>query len=213
MPLSDIDDFAALVENIEKDLLKPRDGEFCPGDWSPILVPNKIASSEPSIHLARWGFPVSGSSKLLINARAETVHDKPLFRIPFQSKRCLVPSRGFFEWDKGRGTGATDSDQLSFLPNMQAPVKMKYHFFWPDQSWMWFGGIYWFFQDASGITIPAYTILTTEANGDISDIHDRMPIIIQEPHKDIWLYEKNIGTVQELLKPLPDGSLVRKKCA
>jgi len=72
---------------------------------------------------------------------------------------------------------------------------------------MYLAGLYWFFKDKEGIQMPYFTILTTQANEDIRNIHSRMPVIIKNDQKDIWLNEKNIEIVDSFLKPLEKGEL------
>ncbi|MCX7773638.1 MAG: SOS response-associated peptidase [Clostridia bacterium] len=201
VPEKDIDDFAGLVNLIEKELLK-KAGEFCPGDYSPVITPKPnyepIHTSDDAhdVHLVKWGFP-SGTGKPIINARSETIHEKPLFKLPLATKRCLVPARGFFEWKDSE----TDKKRI------------KHYISYFDASMMYLAGLYWFFKDKNGVNCPYFTIITTEANEEISKIHHRMPVIIQEGDKLKWLYEKQSEKVRELLKPMPSGLLLVETCS
>lgn len=193
MPEKDIDDFAALVEEIEEELLKPRNGEFHPGCRTPVVVPGRDREARKAeIRILQWGFPVQYAARPLINARSETAAVTPAFRSAFRSRRCLVPSRGFFEWER---TGEK---------------KIKNEFFWADHSLLWLAGIYWFFRNASGTMLPAYAILTTAANREVAAIHDRMPVIIREADRDDWLFDDDPARLQTLMCPLADGSLERR---
>jgi len=70
-------------------------------------------------------------------------------------------------------------------------------------------GIYWFFKNGEGTLIPSFTIITTEANQDIKPLHDRMPVIISNESKSIWLHEKqNITAVKQLMQPARQGMLL-----
>lgn len=216
VPEKDIDDFAGLVNQVEKHLLK-KAGEIYPGDYAPVITPavenvsdqrDKACTPKPgsdslngteaceggedAVHALKWGFP-SPNGKLIINARSETISDKPMFRIPFSSKRCLIPARGFFEW-KDAETGKK---------------RLKFYISPPDQSLIYLAGLYWFFKDGEGTLIPSFTIITTEANQDIKPLHDRMPVIITREHRKIWLYEKqNIQAVRQLMLPARQGLLL-----
>jgi putative SOS response-associated peptidase YedK len=193
VPEKDLDDFAGLVNQVEKHLLK-KAGEIFPGDYAPVVTAKKEEGTEgqEDVHALKWGFP-SSNGKLIINARAETITEKPMFRIPFSSKRCLIPARGFFEW-KDAETGKK---------------RIKFFIAPPDQSLIFLAGIYWFFKNGEGTLIPSFTIITTEANQDIKPLHDRMPVIISNESKSIWLHEKqNITAVKQLMQPARQGMLL-----
>ncbi|HHY64523.1 MAG TPA: SOS response-associated peptidase [Clostridiaceae bacterium] len=201
IPEGDLDDFAGLVSKIEKDLLK-KAGEISPGDYAPVITPcksqdsdtdndNNVITSLHDIHAIKWGFPVM-KGRPIINARSETVKEKPLFKLPYVKKRCLIPARGFFEW-----TDAEDGSKK----------RVKHYISYIDSSIMYLAGLYWFFRDKDGELKPYFTILTTQANEEVRKLHDRMPVIIRRDHKEIWLYEKNIEIVDSLLKPLDQGLL------
>lgn len=198
IPEGDLDDFAGLVSKIEKELLK-KAGEIFPGDYAPVITPNK--SKDPNqdngenrqssaVHAIKWGFPVM-KGRPIINARSETVKEKPLFKLPYANRRCLIPARGFFEWKDAENS----------------KKRIKHYITLIDSSMMYLAGLYWFFKDKEGIQMPYFTILTTQANEDIRNIHDRMPVIIKNDQKDIWLNEKNIEIVDSFLKPLEKGEL------
>jgi putative SOS response-associated peptidase YedK len=199
IPEGDLDDFAGLVSKIEKELLK-KAGEIFPGDYAPVITPNKSQQDSTadnpgilpssSVHAIKWGFPVM-KGRPIINARSETVKEKPLFKLPYANRRCLIPARGFFEWKDAENSRK----------------RIKHYITLIDSSMMYLAGLYWFFKDKEGIQTPYFTILTTQANEDIRNIHDRMPVIVKSDHKDIWLNEKNIEIVDSLLKPLEEGEL------
>lgn len=197
VPEGDLDDFAGLVSKIEKELLK-KAGEISPGDYAPVITPgfndqnieHETEITPDAIHAIKWGFPVI-KGRPIINAKSETVKEKPLFKLPYAKRRCLVPARGFFEWKDA--------------PNSKK--RIKHYITLIDSSMMYLAGLYWFFKDQDGIQKPYFTILTTQANDDIRTIHDRMPVIIRENNKEIWLKERNIETIDSLLKPLEQGLL------
>ncbi|HHU91118.1 MAG TPA: SOS response-associated peptidase [Clostridiaceae bacterium] len=199
IPEEDIDDFAGLVNKIEKELLK-KAGEIYPGDYAPIITPkpkidtnmdNESNNSGDTIHVVKWGFPLK-KGRPVINARSETVREKPMFKLPFSKRRCLIPARGFFEWKDAENSKKQIKHYISLV----------------DLSMMYIAGIYWFFKDKNGIVNPYFTILTTQANDDIKSIHDRMPVIINSINKEIWLSENtDDSTIDTLLEPLDNGLL------
>ncbi len=126
---------------------------------------------------ARWGFPspirsATVTGQPLINARAETVADKPAFRTAFQSRRCLVPADGFYEWPR---TGKT-------IRPRQPPG----WFYLPDTALFAFAGLWTQTDSDNGLT-TLFTILTSEAQKPVSDLHDRMPVILNPEHESVWL--------------------------
>ncbi len=126
-----------------------------------------------------------------INARAETIDEKPSFREAFRQRRCLIPANGFYEWTKGSKTPFYFSGK-----NENCPVV--------------FGGLWedWYHQDEH---IRSFTIITTEANDLMSPIHDRLPVIIPPDHWERWL-DLSItarGQLDDLLRPISNDYLVR----
>ena len=127
----------------------------------------------------------------LINARAETAADKPSFRGALRHKRCLVPTDGFYEW-----TGRAGAKQ----PHL---IRLK------TRSLFAFAGLWEHWLGADGSELETMAILTTAANGDVSAIHDRMPVIVEPAHYDRWL-DCRPGTadhILDLLSPLGGGLL------
>jgi len=126
--------------------------------------------------MLRWGLipkwakdPAIASS--LINARCETVADKPAFRSAYRSRRCLVPASGFYEWKKSDGG-----------------TKQPYFIYREDQRPIAMAGLWENWTDpVSSIPVETFTILTTVASEAIRPLHDRMPVIIPPEHFDEWL--------------------------
>ena len=100
----------------------------------------------------------------LINARCETLHEKPSFRESFKNQRCLIPADGFIEW-KG---------------------KKPYYIRMKNQTLFAFAGL-WSTWDAGNDSLNTYTIVTTEANKTLSSLHSRMPVILHPDHYKTWL--------------------------
>ncbi len=125
------------------------------------------------------------------NARAETVHEKPTFKHAWENaQRCLIPSTHFFEWQKIKKNNKIVERQ---------PYSIKLH----DEKVLSLAGLYEPWQD-----IETCTIITTDANHDLKDIHQRMPVIIDHKVEEQWLDPSTpLSTVAQLLQPLPDGEL------
>jgi putative SOS response-associated peptidase YedK len=137
----------------------------------------------------QWGFLPSwakdaGMAHCMINARAETVADKPAFRTAFQNHRCLVIADGFYEWKKEK---------------VKIPVYIRLRSGKP----FGFAGLYSLWVSPEGKEICTCTIITTDANELVASIHDRMPAIISKDNYDLWLdpNEHDINKLLPLLKP------------
>ncbi|MBT5648305.1 MAG: SOS response-associated peptidase [Rhodospirillaceae bacterium] len=131
------------------------------------------------IDLLRWGLipswskDMSGASRL-INARGETVAQKPSFRNAYQECRCLIPVDGFYEWRK-------EGDiKQPFRIGFQGGKPFVFAGLW--ETWTAPDG-----ADNAGETIETYTIITTDANTKIAPIHHRMPVIVDPADFDRWL--------------------------
>ena len=146
------------------------------------------------LEMLRWGLipswakdPAIGNK--MINARAETVSEKPSFRSAFKKRRCLILADGFYEWKK------TDDG------------KQPYHIKMQDGSPFAFAGLWETWQN--GEEIRSCTIITTEANGLMNEIHHRMPVILPPEDYGMWLDpdfdEKDPLT--SLLKPYPADAM------
>lgn len=154
----------------------------------------RTAASEAT--LVRWGLlpPWVKDPRefaTLINARSETAADKPSFRAALRHKRCLVPTDGFYEW-----TGQPGAKQ----PHL---IRLK------DRSLFAFAGLWEHWLGADGSELESMAILTTAANDDVSEIHDRMPVIIQPVDYARWL-DCRPGTAEpilDLMRPAAVGLL------
>jgi putative SOS response-associated peptidase YedK len=161
--------------------------------------------------VARWGLipswakdPSIGSR--LINARAETVAEKPSFRGAFAKRRCLVPADGYFEWY------APASLEVKESPAVQAgkPVKQPFFIHSADGSSLAMAGLYEWWRDPSREEADPLawrltcTILTTDASDEVGRIHDRMPMTIPREDWAAWLDPATGPRASELLRP-PTG--------
>jgi putative SOS response-associated peptidase YedK len=132
-----------------------------------------VATSE-GLELMTWGLVPSWSKEFKpaftsINARAETVAEKPLYRAPFKKRRALIPATGFYEWQK------------------REAFKQPFYFHLPDRELFSFAGLYDIWYDPAGEPHKSYTIITTTSNKTLSDIHDRMPVILDPGEEEPWL--------------------------
>lgn len=142
------------------------------------------------LDLLRWGLVASWSKDLssgLINARSETVSEKPSFRHAFRNRRCIIPASGFYEWRK---VGSR---------------KCPYYVYMADEGFMPFAGLWEVWKSPEGQVIETCTILTTSANATVTKLHDRMPVILQSESFTTWL-DPNMHdpeTLSALLTPCP----------
>jgi putative SOS response-associated peptidase YedK len=164
---------------------------------APTAVVPVVAVTEAGrvITLHRWGLVPSWSrdpamGARLANARAETVADTPSFRAPFKRGRCLIPADGFYEWQARPGE-----------------PKQPFCFQSADGKVLAFAGLRDTWEGPDG-ALDTCTIITTEANGLMAPIHDRMPVLLAPADIAAWL---DPGSAKErlkaLLRPCPEGFL------
>ncbi|MBA2349979.1 MAG: SOS response-associated peptidase [Solirubrobacterales bacterium] len=147
---------------------------------------------EPRGDLLRWGLVPHwakdpGLGAKLINARGETVAQKPAFRDGFARRRCLIVADGFYEWER-RGSG----------------TRHPFHITRPDAEPFAFAGIWATWHGPEERTLRTCSIITTAANEAISGLHDRMPVILPAEAEEAWLDPATPEAVlSDLLAPLP----------
>ncbi len=157
-----------------------------PFQWLPLIL-----NTQPfQISYLRWGLLPSWISdpraaSKMINARAETLHEKRAFKTAYQQRRCLVPANGFYEWKANA-------------------IRQPYRFFMRDESIFAFAGIWEQWSSNNGELISTFSIVTTSANRLMESIHHRMPLILHRKDEKIWLGSSDINQIQPLLKPFPD---------
>jgi len=143
--------------------------------------------------LLRWGLvpswakdPAIGTR--MINARAETVSEKPAFRAAFRRRRCLVPMSGFYEWQR---TAGRKVPHFVRLRDTEIFAAAGLHEYWPGKD--------------GAAALESYPILPTGANELMRAVHDRMPVILHECDYEAWLDPKNekLGALGALLTPFP----------
>ena len=137
-------------------------GEVFPTNTAPIL---KLEQGIIRPDAAVWGFPNFARKGVIINARSETAAEKKLFRESLFSRRCIVPSTGFFEWSQDK-------------------AHQKYRFYLPESDILYMAGLYSVYNQEE-----RFVILTTEGNASIRDIHHRMPVVISPDNLQYWLGE------------------------
>ncbi len=148
-----------------------------------------ILNSDPkTIQVCRWGLIPAWAKEerignRMINARAETLLQKPSFRTPFKKQRCLVLTDGFYEWRK-------TSDRK--IPHR---ISMR------DHKPFAFAGIWEVWKTPDGEDIKTLSIITTEPNELMKPLHNRMPVIIKQENEEKWLQELDISEAQKLLEP------------
>jgi putative SOS response-associated peptidase YedK len=127
----------------------------------------------------------------LINARAETIGDKPSYRDAYRYRRCLVPASGFYEWDRRKSP------------------RQPYYFHPAKDEFMAMAGIWEHWMHPSGSEILSVSLITTAANKTVGKIHHRMPVILEPMDWDRWLDTGNVKAegLRELLSPAGDALL------
>lgn len=147
-----------------------------------------ITNTEPSkLSYFKWGLipfwakdPKIGNK--LINTRAETIMEKPSFKNAFKKRRCLIPANGFYEWKKDTN-------------------KTPYRIFLKNNDLFAMAGIWETWKDAEDRPVFSFSIITTGPNQLISDIHNRMPVILPKKHEHDWLHEEDGVLLKKFLIP------------
>lgn len=183
--------------------------EFGVSGFPPLTPRYNIAPSQPvaavratpagggrELALLRWGLIPSWSKdpaigNRLINARSETAREKPSFRNAFRRRRCLIPSSGFYEWQR-RERG-----------------KQPYFVRMRDGRLFAFAGLWDRWESPDGGAVETCTILTTSANAVLAPIHDRMPVIVPPTGYALWLdpAPRDLDSLSPLLAPFPPDAM------
>jgi putative SOS response-associated peptidase YedK len=139
----------------------------------------------------RWAKDTSIGNKM-INARGETIAEKPSFRMAYRRHRCLLPADGFYEWAAARAGGGERKQPLH--------IGMK------DGSLFAMGGLYERWLSPDGDVLDTCTIVTTAANDLLRPVHDRMPMIVAPRDYARWLDPAN-AEVADLIGPYPAAEM------
>ena len=166
------EDFPELVDELLRQVHMLRAGDYTPAMKALALTGGKTLAAQ----VLQWGFPGFDKGKLLINARAESVKDRPTFSRSFEQGRCVLPAAGFYEWDKS---------------------KEKVTFTVPDRPILYLAGIWRPYGPEK-----RFVILTREANASMAPVHDRMPLILTREEVAPWVSER-AEAERLLVKELP----------
>ena len=145
------------------------------------------------LSLVHWGLIPSWAKEIntkysMINARAETITEKPAYRGIIKRKRCLIVADSFYEWKKVEG------------------AKHPHRILMKDEGLFSFAGV-WDHWECDGNEVNSCSIITTAPNAMMQNIHDRMPVILDQDHEQEWLSDINIDRVVELLKPYNEKNM------
>lgn len=173
-------------------------------DWQPRY---NIAPSQPiaavldgktkKIEFLKWGL-VPGWAKdieignRLINARSETIMEKPSFKNAFARRRCLILADGFYEWKK---------------PAMKGTSSQPYYFFLEDRMPFALAGIWEIWQSSDGSELWSTAIITCDANEIVKPVHERMPVILDKNQMFDWLEDRPQKDLVEMMQPYPEGKM------
>lgn len=167
-------------------------GDFYPSQDAVIV----LGSEKRVLTLGKWGFFNDYKRKIVINAKSETIMERPMFRNSFYSARCIIPANLFYEWkEEGKGK------------------KVKYKIGLEGSDLISLGGIYKVSIDENQKKHITFVIITTEAEGDMKEIHHRVPLIITDEKLELWLNSNtSLKLVEEILKSSSNYKFTIEKC-
>lgn len=151
-----------IIEQVQKLHPQVKTGEIFPTNLVPVLQAD--SNGERLATAMFWGFPAWKGTRPIINARSETAAEKKTFQVSLKKRRCVIPSTGYFEWNK---------------------EKQKLIFRHPHSAAVYLAGIW---NDYGGE--QRFCILTRTAETSISAIHDRMPVILRPHELGAWMYDR-----------------------
>lgn len=160
-----------------------------------VPVVRKTRSGERELAQVRWGLVPRWAKDAsigarMINARAETLAEKPAFRTALRRHRCLLPANGFYEWRAIPGAG-----------------KQPYHIGMRDGEPFALGGLTERWLSPDGEVLDTCAIVTTQANALLTPLHDRMPLVIAPSSYERWLDVAADDDVTDLLMPFPADAM------
>ena len=164
---------------------------IAPSQQAPVII---SIEGKRALSNMQWGLRPDWlrekrGSRILINARAETMCSKPTFRQSFEHRRCLIPADGYYEWKKNKG------------------VKTPFRIILPDAPVFAFAGIWDFYTDDQGIKKPSFCIITVAASRQMQNIHPRMPAILPDARSmNEWMdTDFPAASLFDILKPYEDS--------
>jgi putative SOS response-associated peptidase YedK len=158
----------------------------------------RMVDGKRQFALVRWGLLPSwvkdpAAFSLLINARGESVCDKPAFRAAMKRRRCLIPADGFYEWQMtGKGP------------------KRPYYIHARSGTPLAFAGLWETWMGPNGEEVETAVIITTDANSTLRPLHDRMPVIVSPEAFELWLDSTHVDarTAEAIIRPAPENLLL-----
>lgn len=184
-----------LAEKFDAELAEELHPRYNIAPTQPVPVV-RASGSRRVITLMLWGLIphwAKDASMAQINARSQTLLKKPAFKESFDRRRCLIPADGFYEWKRcGKS-------------------KQPFHFGMKDDSLLAFAGIWDRWRSPQGRVIESCAILTTEPNELLSDVHDRMPVILRPEKYQEWLIAPTLGRgrLRSFLQPF-DAAMMKR---
>jgi putative SOS response-associated peptidase YedK len=175
------------IEEPVADMPQPR-YNVAPTQSSPVVLrrsPNRLIMMRFGL-IPFWAKDQKIGSRL-INARAETVAERPAFRTAFKDRRCLVPTTGFYEWKDG------ENGKTPYFARLK------------DEKLFAMAGLFDRWRAPSGEEVHSFTIITTTANDLLSEVHERMPVILSREDEGIWLEPGALAAAERerILRPFP----------
>ena len=171
-----VDDETA--QEIEKIVRKVSEKMMHRGDIYPTQQASILHKKENvlSSSLMTWGFPGAEEKRVLINARSESALEKPAFKSSIQQRRCIIPAKGFYEWDKSKNKMAFESI---------------------DGHIIWMAGIWKPSEHGN-----CFVVLTTAANHSVEGVHDRMPLILDRGEINDWILDQKF--IEYAVRKIPE---------
>lgn len=180
------------VESVDEGAKAYQAGDFCPAQSAPVVLEQKSRV----ITLARWGFDYSSAKKVVVNARAETILHKPMFRNAARYARCIVPANLFYEWKAE-----------------EAGKKVRYSIGLQSATIMSLGGLYKLSFDKGSQPQLTFVIITTDAEEGVREVHPRMPLIIKEEWVDMWLNKDTpVKVIEKILRAKTEAKFRVERC-
>lgn len=179
-------------------------GISLPADWNIKPTNDVYIIKNQAIEIASWGMiahwsksddEAAKSQSSAINARSESVHEKPTFKSAFRSSRCLLPATGYYEWASELGKYKT-----------KQPIYVSRD----DEKLLAFSGIFQSWTSPSGRVIQSVAIITRQAVGQLAQVHSRMPVFLPRERWQDWMNPKlnDVDKIRVLMDvPTPDANL------